>query len=177
MASLALSQKLFAGAFVFIAEYASGTSDAATKPVYSSNLWLSADNIQSISHDADEFEEKFSTPDPDRGWINQKDVHALADIYRVKLRNMPELVHRLQFGVAAAMVTGTAQTPFANPDRKILAWVKIQQRQQVGTDRSLMDIWCEIRLKADPAIEKKTQEPELELWVLKSTLNSVVIAN
>jgi hypothetical protein len=175
MSKLSYSTRLFAGAIVYFAEESAGISDASTKPAYNHASWKEIGAVQSLKHTAETQEEKYSAPDADRGWINLKDVFTLADIFELKTREVSELVHRLGYGTSAALVQGTAQTPFIAADRKVCGWIKIQQRKAGGTDHARLDIWCEVRLKDDPATEKKTQEPTLELYVLSSTLNAVLL--
>ena len=175
MSKLNYSTRLFAGAIVYFAEYGAATSDATTLPVVGSALWKEIGAVQSLTHKPTLVEEKVDEVGAG-GWVENKDVYSVADLFELKTKEVSELVHRLAFGTAAVMVSGTAQTPFANPVRKVTGWIKIQQRQNsTGTDRSRMDIYCDIRLQSEPAIEKKIQEPTLELYVLSSTLSSVVI--
>lgn len=174
MSKLAMSMRLFAGAIVYLAEEVSGDSDVETKPINTSPLWLEVGAVQTLTHKPTQFEEKFNECG-ENGWREGKDVFTLADVLDLKTREVSELYHRLTLGVADPLVADTAQTPFASTDRKVRGWIKIQQRMHTGTDRTRMDIYCEIRIKTEPGIEKKTQEPELELYVLNSSLNSVVI--
>ena len=68
-------------------------------------------------------------------------------------------------------VPGTPQTPFVTVDRKVTAWIKVQLRQHIGTDRYVLDFYGDIRVLGDPpAAEKATQKPNLELYVRRDTL-------
>lgn len=177
MAKLALSSMLFTGALVYFAEEVASTSDLTTKPAADNAAWKEIGSVENLKHNPDNHEEPYSIPSASRGWMSGKQVFTLADLYDLTTRETSELVHRLAFGVAAPLVAGTAQTPHAEPERMVRGWIKIQHRQ-VGapaTDRARMDIFCEIRLKDEPAVEKKVQVPVLELFELDSTLNSVVI--
>jgi hypothetical protein len=174
MAKLALSTRLFAGAIVYLAEEAVSTSDAATKPSAESAAWLEVGLVQTLKHAPDVLTEPYSEITAN-GWRNLKDEYTLADVFELTTREVSELFHRLQMGTNAALVAGTAQAPFTKSDRKIRGWIKLQHRQHSGTDRLRMDVFCEIRLKTPPDIEKKTVEPVFELYVLNSSLNSVII--
>lgn len=174
MPKLNLSTKLFAGAIVYFAEYTAATSDAATKPASNSALWKEIGSVQKLDHMPQNFEEKYSEVGAN-GWREYKDVYALADIFDLETREVSELYHRLDMGVSAAIVAGTAQSPFAASDRKVLGWIKLQHRQHSGTDRLLLDVYCEVRIKKTAPIEKKTAQPVLELYVIVSALNSMVI--
>lgn len=165
----------FSGALVLFAEEASGTSDALTKPAAANAAWKIIDNVEILKKGVIQHEEPFSAPDPDTGWADGKDVFTLADFFDATMRSTNELTKRLSYGVAAPIVQGTAQTPFAKADRRVRGWIKIQNRLHLGTDRERIDIWCDVRLKEDPATEKKVQIPVLEFWKLKSALNTHVM--
>lgn len=174
MPKLDLSTKLFAGAIVYFAERAASTSDELTKPAANSALWKEIGSVQKLDHMPQNYEEKYSEVGAN-GWREYKDVFTLADIFELETREVSELYHRLDMGVTAALVAGTAQAPFAASDRKVLGWIKLQHRMHSGTDRVRLDVYCEIRIKKTAPIEKKTAQPVLELYAVASTLNSMVI--
>lgn len=92
----------------------------------------------------------------------------------LKTRQMGELVHRLQMGLSAAIVTGTAQTPGLSLDRKVEGWLRIQGRQLGGTDRFVMDWWCEVRLEESGEFNDKVMEPVLRFTQERGVaLNSI----
>lgn len=169
------SKRLFAGQIVFFAEYGAAVSDISTKPAAGHASWLEIGCVSVCKHTPMNFEQPYSCPDAARGWVDRKDVFTLADIFDLTTEEVSELYHRLSMGVTAKLVAGTAQTPFAGSNRVTTGWIKFQKRENIGTDRDLTDIFCEIRLKEDPATEKKVQVPVFELFVLHSTLNSYVI--
>lgn len=175
MAKLPNSQRLFAGQLVYFAEFDSGVSDIETKPAANNAAWLEVGCVSICKHNPVNFEQPYSCPDATRGWVDRKDVYTVADMFDLTTEEVSELYHRLAMGVAAALVADTAQTPFAKADRKVTGWIKFQKREHTGTDRDRTDIFCEIRLKEDPATEKKSQVPVFELFVLHSDLNSYVI--
>lgn len=175
MPKLALSTRLFSGALVHFAVESAGVSDEATKPAAENAAWLEIGHVEILKHNPKLHTDEFSKPDAVRGWIDGKDEFVTADIFDLTTKEVSALSHRLSMGTAATPVAGTAQTPFAASDRKVRGWIKIQSRMPTGADRRRIDIFCEIRLKEDPADEKAVQKPVLELWVLHSTLNSFVI--
>ena len=175
MAKLAQSTRLFAGHIVYFAEYASGTSDAATKPIAASALWLEIGAVQNCKHSAEHYEEKWTEVGAN-GFGTRKDVFTLSDTFELTTREVSELYHRLTLGVAAPLVANAAQTPFAVSNRVATGWVKFQERiHGVGTDRVRADFFVEIRVKTEPDVTKKTREPVFELFVLASTLNSAIL--
>ena len=171
---LDLSAELFAGAIIYIAEYAAATSDPATKPIAASALWKELASIESLKPKSVKHTENVDVPGAS-GWEQQKREYTLADMFEVTTRDTTELYHRLQFGLEDAIVQGTAQTPFAVVDRKVSGWVKVQLRQHIGTDRYVLDFYSDIRVLGDPpAAEKGTQKPNLEFYVRRdTTLNSI----
>lgn len=77
------------------------------------------------------------------------------------LRNANEWTKRLQYGLGAAIVAGTAQTPFTETLPEITGWLKLQGRQQDGTDAVRMDVWCKFRLQEIPNWENSYGKPVL----------------
>lgn len=170
MANLALTSELFAGALIFIAEYAAATSDPTTKPASNSALWKELAACESMKPKRLTVTEEATVPSA-TGWSQEKREYTLGDLFEVTTRSTTELYQRLQFGLAGAVVAGTAQTPFVTADRKVTGWVKIQLRQHIGTDRYVLDIYADIRILGDPpAAEKGTQKPNLEIYVRRDTL-------
>lgn len=172
MALLPLSAKLFAGKIIHIALEASGTSDSVTKPISGSALWLELAGVNSAVEKKEKVTEPFDEITAD-GWRTGKDEYTTADMFELKTRYTTALYEQLRYGLAAAIVQGTPQTPFVKSDRKLLCWANMQERLANGQDRVVASLWCEIRAMDPPASEKKTQEPVFELWVLRSTLNSI----
>ena len=106
------------------------------------------------------------------GKVNKSMV--VQDHVILKTRQMGELVHRLQMGLAAAIATGTAQTPGIAMDRKVEGWLRIQGRQLTGTDRFVMDWWCEVRLEESAEFADKVVEPVLRFTQERGVaLNSI----
>jgi hypothetical protein len=175
MPDLALAAKLFAGSIVHFALEASGTSDLATRPASNSALWLNIPGINSCTHKHKRVVEEYDEVDANRGWSEGKDEYTTADIFEIKTRYTAALFEQLRYGLAGAVVQGTAQTPFVKADRKVRGWLNVQQRMSNGQDRTVLSVFVELRAMDPPADEKKTQEPMFEAWVLFSSLNSFVL--
>lgn len=170
MAYLNLTSELFAGALLYVAEFGAATSDAVTKPASNSALWKELAYVESLKWKDVKVTEEAAVPCA-TGWEQLKREYTIADLAEVVTRSTTELYQRLQFGLAGAVTAGTAQTPFVVADRKVTAWVKIQLRQHIGTDRYVADIYCDLRKFGDaPAAEKGTQKPSFELYVRRDTL-------
>jgi len=172
MPNLALSSELFAGALINLALYITGTSDETTKPISSSALWLELARCSSLKPKATKVSEDVDVVTA-TGWAVRKREYTVADMFEVVTEMTTGLYQQLQFGLAASITAGTAQTPFITADRMVKAWMKVQLRQHTGTDRYVLDCLTEIRVLGDPpAAEKKTQQPNLEFYVIPSTLNA-----
>jgi hypothetical protein len=171
-ALLPLSAKLFAGKIIYIAVEAAATSDVVTKPITASPQWRELGGINSVVEKKERASEPYDEITPD-GWRTGKDEYVTADVFEVKTRFTTALFEQLRYGLAAPITQGTPQTPFVRTDRKIRAWVNMQERLQDGQDRVVASLWCDLRAMDPPPSEKKTQEPMFEMWVLRSTLNSI----
>lgn len=173
MADLALAAKLFAGSIIHFALESSGNSDLVTRPVSGSGLWLKLPGVNSAVHKPKKVTEEFDEVGPN-GWQTLKDEFTVADVFELKTPWTTALFEQLRYGLAGAIVQGTAQTPFVKSDRKVRGWLNCQRRMQDGQDRNVLSIFVELRAMDPPADEKKTQETMYEAWVIYSTLQSVV---
>ena len=104
--------------------------------------------------------------------INKKIV--VQDWVILKTAQMGELVHRLQFGLASAIATGTPQTPHIALDRQITGWLRIQGRQLGGTDRFILDWWAECRIEETGEFNEKVVEPVLRFTQVKGIAGNTV---
>ena len=173
MSELARSEKLFAGCFVFIALEASGTSDLVTKPIASSPLWLQLMCVDRWKHTPIKVTEAYDCPSADFGWEEKEDEYTVADTFEAESRFTTSLHEQLFYGLAGAIVPGTPQTVFAKSDRSVRAWVKVQDRYQVGSDRSLMDFFAKINAMDPPEATKATRKPVLKLRHIPSLLRAI----
>lgn len=172
MALLPLSAKLFAGKIIHIAIEETGVSDSVTKPVSGSAKWLELAGVNSAVEKPQRTTELYDEVGPD-GWETGKDEYTTADVFELKTRYTTALYEQLRYGLAAAIVQGTPQTPYVKRNRMLRGWVNLQERMSDGQDRVIASLWCEIRAMEPPASEKKTQEPTFELWVKRNTLASI----
>lgn len=170
---LDLSATLFAGALVFIALEEASVADKVTKPAAANAAWKELCCVERWAHKLVTHEEEKDCPDPDTGWRADKDVFTLGDRFEVVTRRTTGLFLRLEYGVANPLVAGVPQTQFVKADRRVRGWVKVQLRQHIGTDRFVIDTWCDIRVLGDPPeAVKGVQKPNLEFYALKSSLNA-----
>jgi hypothetical protein len=169
MAELTYSTELFAGALIYFAEYASGTSDTATKPASNNAAWKELACVESFKPKSVKVTEKAMVPCA-TGWEEQKREFTVADLFEATTRKTTEVFQRLQMGLAGAITAGTAQTPFVTSDRKVSGWCKVQLRQHIGTDRYVLDFYADLRIAGDPpAAEAGTQKPNMEFYVRRDT--------
>ena len=173
MAQLAGSELLFAGAIVYLNPEVTSTSDSATKPAYNASSWKELFAVQSFKHKPIK-----ETSDDDivdaNGWGKELNEFTVGDEFEITAKRATDLFRQIQMGLAGAITHGTAQSPFVNTDRKINAWLKMQERKHTGTDHSLMDVWVQIRVMESPDVKKAVQEFKLVCRVIRplSTLNA-----
>lgn len=114
---------------------------------------------------------------PSGGYAKKNRKFVTQDFLILQTREMSEIVWRHQMGIAAIIAEGTAQTPGAKLDRKIEGWLRIQGRNLTGTDRFLIDWWCECRLDNSNAFDEKVVTPTLRFTLIKSVAGVAVAAN
>ena len=173
MAQLAGSELLFAGAIVYLNPEVSSTSDAATKPAADAASWKELFAVQTFKHNPIK-----ETSDDDivdaNGWGKELNEFTVGDEFEITAKRATDLFRQIQMGLSGAITHGTAQSPFVKTDRKLNAWLKIQERKHTGTDHSLMDAWVQIRVMEAPEVKKAVQEFKLVCRVIRplSTLNA-----
>lgn len=109
----------------------------------------------------------------------RRDVEdVVADYLTFQTRQMNGLVDRLQFGAAAAIVEGTAQSPMTVTDRFLEGWLLIQGRNLRGARRGQDDYrlvaWVQLRLSQTPANGEQALSPTLRAQILPAAANSIV---
>ena len=117
----------------------------------------------------------FKRPGTSGGWEIVPRTVVMQDYLELKSRQMGEQLLRLQFGLEARIVEGTAQTPFANTERRIEGWLRLQSREESGLDLLILDVWVSLELTGGIVADGKVSEPEFRLTVIKSS-NGVAIA-
>lgn len=124
----------------------------------------------------DEEDDSYLAPALSGGFRKVDRKNVIQDFLNFQCRNMSAIVDRLQHGLSAAIVEGTAQTPFANSDRYVRGWLLIQGRQVggngSGTDDFRMMFWCDLRLAEQPKYDNKVLSPSLKAIVIPNALNS-----
>lgn len=171
----------FLGGFAWFIE--SGTTvDAITvsptaKPdVMPLTNWTdhSLGSILSLVLGNEETDLSFSAPSATGGWEKRPRKVVTQDYLDMKSREMGELLLRLQFGLGP-IVEGTAQTPFASTARYLDGWLRLQAREEPGTDLLILDTWARMELKKGIIADGKVTEPEFRMTVIK-TYNGAAIA-
>ena len=90
---------------------------------------------------------------------------------------MGELLLRLQFGLSAAIVLGTAQTPFATSTRKVTGWLKFHMRKEDGQDLCIGDLLVDVELTGGVKADNSVTEPEFRCTVIKTHNGAAVAGN
>lgn len=139
--------------------------------------WPSIGNIlPGAAWGVDEEDDSYLAVSLSGGFRKVDRMNVIQDFLTFQTREMSGIVDRLQHGLAAAIVEGTAQTPFANSNRFVRGWLLIQGRQVggngTGTDDFRMMIWVDLRLAEQPKYENKVLSPSLKAIVIPNVLNS-----
>jgi hypothetical protein len=132
-------------------------------------------SVTAAKHDVETEDNSYKKASPNGGFEKVERLKVISDSITMKTREMGEPQLRLEHGLSAVIVEGEAQTPFASTDRKIEGWLKVHDRQEDGTDLSIMDVWCSMRLVNGLTADGKTTEPEMRFTVIKS-VNGVAVA-
>ncbi len=102
------------------------------------------------------------------GWEKVPRTVVMQDFIDLKTRQMGEQLLRLQFGLNAPIAEDAAQTPFASSDRRIEGWLRLQTREEAGTDLLILDAWGSLELTGGIVADGKVTEPEFRFTVIKS---------
>jgi hypothetical protein len=172
MSLVALSNEDFLGAFAFFVEEGE-TVDAQTisstiKPdVDPVSNWPSLGDVQNFGFGKEEIDDPYFKVNPGGGMTKHQRKWVVADFLDFQTRQMNELVYRLTMGFTDKIESGEAQSPHVpGTDRVIRGWLRMQARALAGTDRFLLDWWCELRIATDPKFEAKTTMPALRAYKL-----------
>lgn len=147
-------------------------SPAAGKPDVSPlDNWLSFGVVKEAVPSVEERVFKYLEPLPSGGHIQREQRQVVADYWTLSLENITDIALEMMWGINKITI-GTAQVPGTVLDRKVLGWLKLQQRAD-GADFCLADQWAEVRLAEMP---KQGADPlvcSLRFQRLYSTLNNV----
>ena len=119
----------------------------------------------------------FKRPGTSGGWEIVPRTVVMQDYLDLKSRQMGEQLLRLQFGLEVTIAEGTAQTPFANTDRRIEGWLRLQSREESGLDLLILDFWASMELTGGIVADGKVSEPEFRLTVIKSSAGVAIAGN
>lgn len=134
-------------------------------------------SILSLVLDSETTDRSYMAPSVSGGWEKRQRGIVMRDFIQMKSREMGELLLRLQFGLNAVIVEDAAQTPFASTDRRIEGWLRLQTREEAGTDLMILDFWAELSLKKGIVADGKVTEPEFEFTVIKTVAGAAVAGN
>lgn len=132
-------------------------------------------SILDLKHATKDKDNSFGRPAASGGWEEVPRKFVIQDFLDLKSREMGEQLLRLEFGLNATIVEGTAQTPFASTDRRIEGWLRLQARQETGQDLLILDFWSTLELTGGIVADGKVTEPAFRFTVVK-TYNGALIA-
>lgn len=177
-------EELFLGSFAFVIPLGvtvdGSVVSATSKPdgVPTSN-WTdySIGPVLSFVPDKKEQDNTVMIPSAFGGWEESPRKRVISDFIDLKTREMGELLLRLQFGLAAEIALGTAQTIFGTSTRSVDAWLKFHLRKETGLDLSIGDALVRVELKKGLVADGKVSEPEFRCTVLKTYNGAAVTGN
>ncbi len=172
--NLPMLQRLLVGAFVYFAEDGESINET-TPPVVSGGYDAvpSLGCVEQVSFEVESEETEFLCPKSTGGYQRTTEVRETADYLDMQCQNYNELVHRLQFGLAAKIVEGSAVSPFAKTNRKVSGWLAAEAKDQSGETLLQMLVRVDVRLNETPPWQNDYGKPTLRFQVLDNTSNSI----
>lgn len=122
-------------------------------------------------------EDQRMTPTTDGVWQQETKRRVLQWNVVLKTRQMGELVRRLEHGVAAKIVQGTAQSPGSVSDPAIYGWLKVQMFRESTGSFEIFDWWCKCTLDSANTFNENTPTPSLRFTLIKTVGGSPVDGN
>lgn len=135
--------------------------------------WPSAGDILAVRFSASRQTDPVMIPQAAGGYVEDPRETVTADFVDLVLRNFNEWIHRIMFGLSAEIALDTPQTIWDDPERYILGVLKLQGRQQDGTDLVRFDCYGKFTLGQIPEWTEKYGQPVLRFQKLYSALNSI----
>lgn len=175
-------EKLILGAFAsFVADgttYGTGPTNTAGIGLYPNadtypSTWKSLGCVLDASAEVVSETYEDDCPLPGGGYGRTTEEVVLQDIIKLSLREHSEIIHRMVWGAAAAIVDDTAFTPFKNKDRFVLGWLHFQLRGTDGVDRIVAALWGKLRLDAAPKWAKDPTKPAVKFEIITSPIQAV----
>lgn len=173
MSRVAMSETAFLGGLAFWAEMGREVDDGASGMV---TVGQNVKPANDIANNMDQlsclrgvrFEPKVKTVGTKNCFYgvnyNEEDVkRVVEDVVVFTSDDMDELVHRLQFGLSAAVEVGGAEVnAFASSDRKIYGWLKLQaHRPGSGENLLTVDMWGYLELGTPVEWQDGISQPTL----------------
>lgn len=140
--------------------------------------WLKIGTVlPGASFGVEEEDDGYLAPSASGGFRKIDRMNVVQDFLTFQTREMSGIVDRLQHGLSAAIVEGTAQTPFASSNRFVRGWLLLQARQVGGNGSGTDDFrwlgWVDLRLAEQPKYDNKVLSPTLKAVVISNALNSI----
>lgn len=108
-------------------------------------------------------------------WLEVQREKTVSEFADLMTSDMRDFFFRLQMGLAAKIVLGTAQVPGGLSDRKITGWWLFQARAEGGVDLWIQKWRCEMRLNSKAKFKgADLPVPALRMFKLAHASNSIV---
>lgn len=134
-------------------------------------------SILALKHEVKTKDNSYQKPSASGGWEEVPRKFVIQDFLDLESREMGEQLLRLEFGLNAIIAEGTAQTPFADTDRRIEGWLRLQARQENGQDLAILDFWSTMELVSGIVADGKVTQPKFRFTVIKTVSGTAVAGN
>lgn len=176
---LAMMERYLIGGFAFFAEDGITIDEAVVDDETQPDLATDEEDIPSLgciervslTVEAEDFQ--FVCPSPTGGYNRTTEKNVLQDLIDLQASKANELVHRLKWGLAAAVAYDTPQTPFADRTREALGWLYLRGVQRSGTTLLQAVLRAKVTLNEAPPWSNEPGRPVLRFEVQTNALNSI----
>lgn len=134
--------------------------------------WDSLGCISEVNMEVETETDTDYCPSVTGGYDKIDDERAVRDVIKFQTKDLSEPFWRLQFGLTAEIAEGVAQMPFAQANRHIEGWLKVQAVADVdnGGDRIVAKIWGRLSIDSNPKWSKDATKPAMKFQALYSPI-------
>ena len=173
MAIIAMTEDAFLGGVAYFAEkdrvIDGVTINETAKPnITPVDNWDQFGCIKGVKFQSEKKDFGTKTCFDGTNYSERKTERVVRDEIMLSTQDMNEIMHRLQFGLAAEVTPGGAEVnAFATSDRKVWGWLKLQgHRVGTGTVAAALDAWGYLELEQNVEWKDGLAEPSLKFTVV-----------
>lgn len=173
--NISMLERLLVGAFAYFQED-NETYTESNAPDVSTNYEAvpALGCIEQAAFSVEAQETEFFCPKSTGGYERTVETSEVSDYIDLTCQYYNELVHRMQFGVSAAIVEANSQIPFRKKNRRVRGWFFVHAIDQNGDTVLELKQRAEVRLNTAPPFENAYGKPVLRFQCLDNSLNTVV---